>query len=170
MKYDINPIKGLGFLDWQKVDEHGLARFAQKSVIKWVPKSKTDNQLVERRIRLKNQIAIRLGLTLIIPRAMPKLRQENGWLDIEDNLNIMRYFYIRDFPFPYSRAVKTKMNWKFHNFLTVLKAELKAEEILYTISDTDPGYVKIRAVINHCEFKLPSTFINRLVAKLNTLL
>jgi hypothetical protein len=167
MKNDMIPIKGLGFLDWQKVDEHGLARFAQKSVMKWLPKSKTDNQLVLKRVRLKDQIAIRLGLSLIVPRAMPKLKQEDGWLDKEDNLNIYRQFYFRDFPIFYTRAVKTKMNWKFHNFLTILKAELKADEVLYTIIDSDHGYVKIRTVIKDCEFKLPSLFINRLVTKLN---
>lgn len=168
MKNDMIPIKSLGYLDWQKVDKNGLARFAQKSVMKWLPKSKTDNQLVLKRVRLKGQIAIRLGLTLIIPKAMVKLKQEDGWLDKENTLNIMRQFHALEFPKLYKNVVKTKMTNSFHNFLTILKAELKADEILYTVSDDDPGYVKIRAIIKSCEFKLPSLFINRLVARLNT--
>lgn len=167
MKNDMTPIKGQGFLDWQKVDEHGLARFAQKSAMKWLPKSKTDNQLVLKRVKLKGQIAIRLGLTLIVPKAMVKLKQEDGWLDKDNNLNIMRQFYALEFPKLYTNNVKTKMTTSFHRFLQVLKAELKADEILYTITDNDPSYVKIRAIVKDCSFKFPAVFINRLVANLN---
>lgn len=168
MKSDIVPIKFIGILDWQKVDENGLARFAQKSIMMWVEKSKTNNQLVLKRIRLKKQIAIRLGLTLVIPKVFVKLKQEDGWLDKANDLQIMRQFYALKLPKHYTNVVKTKMNRSFHNFLIKLKEELKAEEILYTVSDNDPNYVKIRAVIKSCDFKLPSIFISRLVAKLNT--
>ena len=153
---EIPIINGLGYFDWFRSGTDGFFKYAQYSF---------------NGKRLPKDMVLRFGLTFFKPLKMVYLIEESGKLGVKIQTQPCQLFRLAGGRIKISfnpNQNYSKLPEIFHKFLEILKDALKAKEIHYYVEEKNPEYIMILAVIPRHSFKFPSTFVFRLVDKINS--